>query len=264
MNRVIYQLFFWAISVFLGTASTIARETDFVVHTSHTPEYIVKIGPTLDQSSGLMIEIAAAAFNNANVPIRVAPEVPWARAQLQAMEKPGGILVILARTPAREDRWRWLSVAYTDKVYAYTLKGKPVFSNYADIEAKKPRVGVKLGSASESLLKGMAVTVDAVVTIEQIFSMLLLDRLDVIVVQGMEAYPAIESIKSQRLDIFNSRLQDLRRTSIGELPLWFVTSKKTPEADAKRLQDALEQFKKTLKYRVIIKKYEGKLITVTQ
>jgi hypothetical protein len=78
----------------------------------------------------------------------------------------------------------------------------------------------------------------------------------------MEAYPAIESVKSLRSDSFDSRLPDLRRTSIAELPLWSVTSNKTPEADAKRLQDALEQFKKTPEYRAIIKKYEGKLITV--
>jgi ABC-type amino acid transport substrate-binding protein len=182
MNRVAYQLFYGSIAVFLGAASATARDTDFVVHTSHIPDYIVKIGPTLDQSSGLMIEIAAAAFKNANLPVRVTPEVPWARAQSEAMGKPGGILVILARTPAREERWRWLSVAYTDKVYAYTLKGKPVLSNYEEIKATKLRVGVKLGSASESLLKGMAVTVDVVVTIEQMFKMLLLGRLDVVVV----------------------------------------------------------------------------------
>jgi polar amino acid transport system substrate-binding protein len=264
INRLAYQLFCGSIALALGSASTMARETDFVVHASHIPEYMITIGSTLDQSSGLMMEIAAAAFKNANVPVRVAPAVPWPRAQSRAMEAPGGILVLLARTPAREDRWRWLSVAYTDRVYAYTMKGKADFSSYEEIKATLPRVGVKLGSASESLLKGMAVKVDAVVNMEQNFKMLLLDRLDVVVVQGMEAFPAIGAVEAQREEVFNSRLPDLRRTSIAVLPLWFVTSKKTPEADARRLQEALERFKKTLEYTAIIRKYEGRLNAIGQ
>jgi polar amino acid transport system substrate-binding protein len=264
MNRLAYRFFCGATGVFLCATSAIARDTDFVVHASHIPEYMIKIGSTLDQSSGLMMEIAAAAFNNANLRVRVAPAVPWARAQLEAMHESGALLVLLARTPAREDRWRWLSVVYTDKVYGYTMNGNPVFSSYEEIKAKGPRVGVKRGSASESLLNGMAVTIDAVANMEQSFMMLLVGRLDVVVLQGMESYPAIRAVEMQRKEYFNSRLSDLRRTSIADLPLWFVTSKKTPEADAKRLQDALERFKKTPEYTAIIKKYEGRLITVTQ
>jgi hypothetical protein len=108
------------------------------------------------------------------------------------------------------------------------------------------------------------VPVDAVVNMEQNFKMLLLDRLDVVIVQGMEAYPAIEAVEAQREAVFNSRIPDLRRTSIAALPLWFVTSKKTPAADAKRLQEALERFKNTADYMAIIKKYEGKLSAIGQ
>jgi hypothetical protein len=46
MNRVAYQLFCGTIVAFLSAGSTIMRDTYFVVHASHIPDYMIKIGST--------------------------------------------------------------------------------------------------------------------------------------------------------------------------------------------------------------------------
>jgi ABC-type amino acid transport substrate-binding protein len=254
---VLRKLFLWT-AVFAFTSSVQAVE--LTVHGAVIPEYSAKIAPTLNESSGLMIELSAAAFKRANLQIKMARETPWSRAQMDAMHEPGGILAHLSRTPAREDNWQWLTIMYTDKVYAYTLSDQPTYTSYEEIKKRNPRVGAKLGSASESLLKGMGVEVDVTPDLNKSFLKLLEGRLDVLLIQGMEVYPALEDIvNSQYGEEHRSRIRALRRVAIMDIPLWVVTSKLTPEADVQTLNHALQSFKQTSEYLAIIRKYETKL-----
>jgi ABC-type amino acid transport substrate-binding protein len=245
---------------FSGTAGA----ADFTVYGAVVGEYMAKVAPTLQESEGLMFEVVAGAFKKASLPVAMAPELPWARAQAQAMREPGGILVVLAKTLSREPNWKWLSVMYTDKVFAYTMKDHPTFSSYEAIRATKPVVGAKLGSASESILKGMDVPVVATPDLDKSFMMLMLGRLDVLLMQGMEAYPALQPILSGKdADQYRPLAKDLRRTAVVDIPLWVVTSNKTSEADAQTMKDALEKFKDTVEYKAIVEKYEGRLAKLT-
>ncbi len=237
----------------LGVAN--ARELGWTVYASPIGEYMIKVGPTLDESSGLMMEIAAGAFRKSNIKVGVAPAMPWARAQAEAMHQPGAILVLLAKTPAREEQWRWLSMVYTDKVYGVTNQGEPIYSSFDEMKAKSSRVAVKIGSASESLLRGMNIAVDTAPNEHRNLLKLFHDRVDVALLQGMVLYPAVQAMLQDRYgEGFRARVKDLRRTQIMDIPLWIVTSRKTPEAEAKKLRDALEYFKQTPEYRAIIKK----------
>lgn len=260
MRRPTFQLISWIFISLLMPMPLHVKAAEFTVHASPVGEYMTKIGPTLEDSDGLMMEIAAEAFGHAGLSVKVAPVVPWTRAQVEAFNEPGGILVVLARTPGREAQWRWLSVIYTDKIYAYTMKDRPVYSSYEDIKKKKARPAVKLGSASESIFKSLGVRVDASPDTDKNFMKLISGRVDVVVVQRLEVAPALQAMSNGRYkDDFQPFLQNLRQTPILDVPLWMVTSLKTPESDAQRLQDALENFKRTQRYRALIKKYEGKL-----
>jgi len=250
--------FFYAL-LFACAYSGLAR-AELTVYGSQVGEYMTKVGPTLDQSSGLMFEIAAAAFKKAGIATKMAPEVPWARAQQEASDSAGGVLVILARTPARESNWKWVSVIYNDKVLGYTMKDRPSFSSYDEIKSKKPSVGVKLGSASESILKDSGVDLQATADLDKSFMKLLLGRVDVVILQGMEVYPALQGIlKGADANQYRSKMADLKRTALVELPLWVATSKKTSEADERKMREALENFKKTPEYQAIVQKYESRL-----
>lgn len=264
MCRISSQVRSWALGLLVASFVLPCLADELTVFAAPIRDYMNRIGPTLDQSTGLMMEITAGAFRQAGLSATVAPPVPWARAQALAKDKPGSILVLLARTPAREEQWTWLSMVYTDKIYGYTLKGRPVFSSCEDIRAKRPRVGVMLGSASESLLKSMDVSPEAVVDIERNFMKLFIGRLDVVLQQGMEVPPAIMAVESLHRAEFSSRIADLRRSPISTLPLWVVTSKKTPTADVVRLRAALDSFKQCVEYKAIVKKYEDRNLIIEQ
>ncbi|WP_417067763.1 substrate-binding periplasmic protein [Niveibacterium terrae] len=254
----------WTFGLLVALFARPCLADELTVFAAPIRDYMNRIGPTLDQSSGLMMEITAGAFRQARLSATVAPSVPWARAQALAKDKPGSILVLLARTPVREEQWQWLSMVYTDKIYGYTLKGRPAFTSYEDIRARRPRVGVMLGSASESMLKGMGVSTEAVVDIERNFMKLLSGRLDVVLQQGMEVPPAIMAVESLHRAEFSSRIADLRRTPISTLPLWVVTSKKTSAADVVRLRAALDSFKQCVEYKAIVRKYEDRNLIIEQ
>lgn len=260
VNRFLCNVCAGFVALLLAFGAHGARTTEFVVYASPLGEYMTKVGPSLEESAGLMLEIAASAFKPSDLLARMAPQMPWARAQAEAKEIPGAILFGLARTPQRESQWQWLSPVYTDKIYAFTLAGRPAYSSFEDIRRQKPKVGTKLGSASESILKGMGMSVDASPDMERNFMKLFSGRVDVILLQGMYVDSAIQTMLSSRYgDEFSPRVRDLRRVAIMEVPLWMVTSRKTPDADAQRLRGAIGRFKKTADYREIIRKYEARL-----
>lgn len=251
---------------FLRTGCTVAmffacldgHAIEFTVHASPIGEYMTQVGSTLESSPGLMTEILAGALRNEKIQATMAPESPWRRAQATAKDQPGAVLAILARTPERENLWNWLAITYTDKVYAYTLADQPTYASYAELRAKDARVGVKAGSASESLLRGMGAKIEGVTHMEQNFLKLFAERLDVVVLQGMEVYPALQAAKERSTVDLSAGTSRLARTALVDLPLWVVTSKLTPEGDAHRLKVALEKFKLTLEYKAIVKRYEDK------
>jgi hypothetical protein len=251
---------FWCFLVLLnGIGTSPASASEFTVHASAIPEYMIKTGATLDESTGLMMEIAAGAFKRAKLKVNVAAEVPWARAQADAIDEPGSILLLFARTPAREAKWQWVSVAYTAKLFAYTMKDKPAYASFEEMKAKKAHIGIKLGGPFEAIFKGIGVTTESVPTHQQNFLKLMTDRLDVLVCQGMEVYPAVQSVLDGPMkDAVRRRVPDLRRTSMADLPLWFVTSLKTSANDARLLKDAIEEFKRTPEYGIIVDKYEAR------
>lgn len=260
-----WRIFGGALALSLSFSAPKAIAMEFAVYTAEIGEYMTKFGPSLDDSSGLMMEIAAGAFRSAGLRARVLPPVPWARAQADAHEDPRALLLIYARTPARENKWRWLSMIYVDKVYAYTMKGRPQFSSYEDIKAKNARAGVKLGSASESLLRGMGAVVDATPDTDKNFMKLMSGRVDVVLTQRMEADPAIRAMLQGRYrDDFLPLVGQLQRSTLADIPLWVVASPKTPEVEARSVQEALERFKHTPEYRALIRKYESRLSTLGQ
>lgn len=260
MRRLLCKMSAGLAALLLAFSALGARAAELVVYASPLGEYMSKVAPSLDESTGLMLEVAASAFKQAGLPVKMAPETPWARAQAEAKDIPGAILFGLARTPLRESQWKWLAPIYTDKIYAFTLAGQPAYTSFEDIRSRKARVGTKLGSASESILKGMGVTVDASPDMEKNLMKLFSGRIDVLLLQGMYIDSAIRIMLDSRYgDDFRPMIGDLRRTAVMDVPLWMVTSRKTPEADVRRLRGVVERFKRTPDYREIIRKYEARL-----
>jgi hypothetical protein len=241
----------------LPAVDCVAAAPVYTVHAAPLGNYMITVGPRLEASTGLTLEILSGALRHARMHAQMARVSPWHRAQVEAMDEPGAILPVLVKTPARLASWRWLTPVYTDRVYGFTLPGHPVYPGMKAIAASQPHIGVVLGSASESIMKGRGVEVDASPDLKRNLAKLLKGRLDVLLLQGMLASPAFEALmQSPRPDPLLPRLQ---RTVLMEVPIWVVVSRKTPEADAERLKNALESFKRTAEYRAIVKKYESRI-----
>jgi polar amino acid transport system substrate-binding protein len=247
------------LAALLLTAGLRVCAAELTVHAAYMPDYMIETGPTLEKSRGLMLEILAGAVRNARLPVRMARAAPWVRAQKEAQATPGAILPLLARTPLRENQWHWLAVAYTDKLYAYTLKGRPAYTSLDDIRLKRPRIGLKSGSAAESLTRGMGITTDVSPDMDRNFIKLISGRTEVLLLQGIEVSPVVYDLyHGAHAAMFRAGLVGVQHYPILELPLWVVTSVHTPRADELRLIDALEKFKRTAEYQSIVKKYESR------
>jgi len=245
-------------------ASYAAHGAELTVYPSSLPDYMITTGPTLAQSSGMMMEIAAAAFGAAHLRVELAPSSPWPRAQALAIHQPGAILLVLAQSPQRFPDWRWLSVVYTDTLYGFTLRGRARYSSLAQIKQSKPRVAAKLGAAAVSLMQTMGIAVDASPASDDNFMKLVTGKADVLLMQGMAVYPALQSLRQGPHQVlFSQWIPTFQLTPVMAIPLWVVTSLATPPAEAQKIADALDRFKTTAQYRAIVKKYQARFERAT-
>ena len=241
-------------------ATACARANELTIHASPLGDFMVSIGPTLERSSGLMLEIINGAFKAAGIQVRMARPAPWERAQLEALNEPGAILPILTRTPLREPNWQWVSVIYVDKMVAYTIEGHPVYHNLAELKAAHPAIAVRLGSASESLLRSENLPADAGPDMDENLMKLILGKVDVLLTQGIMIHPAVQDmLHGPHQKHLGRWVERLRATPLMDLPEWVVVSRATSAADAQRIKAALENFKRTPTYRDIIAKYEARM-----
>jgi len=235
--------------------------TPLTVHSAILPDYVISIGPTLDESTGLMIEIAAGALKSADIPVAMAREAPWERAQREAMNEPGAILPMLTRTPARDPDWNWLTVMYDEKLYALTMKGHPHYSSLDDILLAHARVSVTLGTAGESLLRHSGIPLFVSPEMDMNILRLISGQDDVVLVSGMMFRPTVRNMLSgEHRAEFAPQVKNLCLTPIMDVPQWVVVSRYTPAADSQRIKTAFERFKLSPGYREIVKKYETTLV----
>ena len=233
--------------------------TPFTVYTAPVPDYMIRTGPTLDQSTGLITEIAAGAFRDAHIKVWMAPEMPWARAQSIAMLTPGAVLLELSRTPAREPHWKWLALTFDEKIFAISLQNHPGYTSIKDMKTRHARVGTRLGSGAASLLQSNGIQVNEAVDTDTSFSQLASGEINVLLIQKFALRPAIEALrKGPHARLLSPMIPQLRYTLLpDDVQQWLVTSRATPAADAQRLGEAMNNFRKSGKYHALIIKYEA-------
>jgi hypothetical protein len=82
---------------------------------------------------------------------------------------------------------------------------------------------------------------------------------DVLLMQGMQIYPTLQTmLHGPHQDIFGPKVKGAQMRLLQPMPLWMVTSLKTPASEAEKLTAALENFKRTPAYQAIVKKYQAR------
>lgn len=77
--------------------------------------------------------------------------VPWARARFEAENKPNTIIIPLARTKDREDKYTWLLHVLDDPYVVVALKDSKMNISTLE-EVKKLKIGILSGSVADALL----------------------------------------------------------------------------------------------------------------
>lgn len=264
MNFVARQLTRHGVKTLLLLLTLCAPAVDaypFIVYTGEVPDYMISTGPTLEQSTGLITEIDAAAFKQAGLEVRLAPEMPWARAQALAVKQPGAVLPELCRTVERESHWRWLVMVFNENIYALTLKDHTAWYSLEDMQAQHARIGTRRGSGTASLLQGMGIKANEAIDTDTSFAQLASGTIDVLLIQKFALHPAIDSLQhGPHQALLAPLITQLRATLLPDgIEEWGVTSRSTPQAEAQKLTDALRAFMATAQFQTILNKYEARV-----
>ncbi len=238
-------LFFWTLSGLLAAAQA---EQPFKVYGSFFPPYFVSHDD--GKMTGIVVEILEGALDEAHITYQIMPQMPWRRAQYDAIKEPYALVAPFARTSAREDNWVWISPVLDDSLVALSRIGISAPVKLDDLREMKA-IGVIAGGASESLLREMGLSdrIEETVSNDVNMTKLQAGRLDVWVLQGYEAYWWLNLTQADKRQKINPAV------TLSDLPLWVATSKATSPADVAKVRAAVETFRASPRYAEILKNY---------
>ncbi|BEV71315.1 hypothetical protein THUN1379_07970 [Paludibacterium sp. THUN1379] len=236
-----------------------------VLHVSPLGDYQRVLGPSLNDLRGLTLEIAAGTLRLANLPVQLARPAPWLRAQKEAEESPGALLVGLARVPEREAHWQWVGVMVEDRVLAFTLQGRPVYRDWAAIQRARVKVVTRLGSASAAMARAAGLPLQTADDMSSNYLALINGQAGVLLTQEMDVYASWQQMmQSPYRQQFRTGLHGVQRTALQAISLWMVVSRGTPAAEVERLRRALQAFRQTADYHNIVAQYRQRAAMMEQ
>ncbi len=243
--RLTSALFFWALSGLLAAAHA---EQPFKIYGSYFPPYFISHDD--GNMSGIIVEILEGALDAAHIPYQIMPQMPWRRAQYEAIKEPYALVAPFARLPSREENWAWISPVLDEYLVALSRIGITAPVRLDDLGRMKA-IGVIAGGASETLLREMGLSdrLEETVSNEVNMSKLLAGRLDVWVLQGYEAFWWLNLTEADKRQRINPAV------TLSELPLWVATSKATSPADVAKVRAAVETFRASPRYAEILRNY---------
>ncbi len=213
---------------------------EFLVYAGDLPPY--HCAGEDGRMHGFSISVLERVMERSGVPFDAAAvrTVPWARSMKETAEKPGRVVVGVARTPEREADYLWVGPVFTLKMGLVAKKTNRVrVRDRAAIH--RLRIGVIHGSAPESVLRSeYAVPGDALTPVienEHQLRILEANRVDCIthvdtVVPSLMRQFGIDPDAYEMIYV------------LKELPMYFVFSKATEAALIRRIQENLEALRK--------------------
>lgn len=174
--------------------------------------------------------------------------IPWARARFEAENNPDIVLLPLARTKEREDKYTWLLHVLDDPYVLVTLKNSQV--NISSIESSRHlKIGILTSSVADNLLRELGYTniIPASTDVQNV-KKLKLGRID--------AWVAPLSCIGQYKKEAELGKEDMRvGATLTILKEYVGASKKLDKKIAAQWAKTFEEMKKDGTYQVIMKKY---------
>lgn len=145
MKLLRYVFLLFGLCLFNTTTPQADDHQDHVVrvYTSTFPP-IVTDDP---KRPGYAYEIVEEIFTIANIDFQII-QTPWARAQLEAKNRPGAVIFPLTRTPTREEKYHWAFPIFQTQTHFITINGQKLTPE----TARDKKIGVQLKSSWDNWL----------------------------------------------------------------------------------------------------------------
>jgi polar amino acid transport system substrate-binding protein len=198
---------------------------------------------------GYAVEILKAIWKRMEVPEMPIHVVPWSRGYKLVQDEPNHMLFAMARTPERENLFKWVGPIYHADMILFSLKNKNFKINNIN-DAKKYRIGVLRKDIGESILKDAGFSGDSlssVNTVSQLIQMLETGHIEMI-------FTTEASIKRV---LFKNKSLNLKYKPVflvEEMNVFYAFNRSTDDAVITTFQKALKSINKERKS--IIKKYK--------
>ena len=229
-----------------------ASSPALTVVTEHLPPYNYQDGASV---KGVATEVTRALLQEVGLQADI-QILPWARAYLQALEKPNVLIFSIVRTPDRENLFHWIGKVSTSKSYLFKLADRDDIQIRRLEDAKSYLIGVWREDVREQyLLKRGFVRpkqLDNSGTPSQNIQKLFLRRLDLVADSELSFY-----FQLNQLNYVPNLVKEAFELKDVSLPFYIAFSKKTSPNLVEAFRHALKRVKRKGIFQAIHQKYIG-------
>lgn len=200
---------------------------------------------------GLAVEVLQRMWERMGEPRREISVMPWARAYEAAQTKPGTVLFVTARLPAREKLFKWVGPITTSKLVLITTRDNEIRLR-SDADIGRYRIGVVTDDVAEIIMRSMGIPndrLDASPDHSTSVRKLLAGRID-LMVKGEKSLNEFLKGIGQKPEDFKA----LRK--VAGVQVCFAFHRDTPDAVIKQYQDALNSLKADGTLGRIVRQYQ--------
>lgn len=222
-------------AVVLLLASLAAQAQPLQVVTEHSPYSFVRDG----RVAGVATEVVEASLREAGLRDYRIASYPWARAYDMALNRPNVLIYLIARTPAREQLFKWVGEFMPMEYHFYRLRERTDVTVRTLDDARRHAIGVTRDDLRHQYLRSKGFT-RLVVSGENLdnFRKLLHGQVDLVPLPALDAQTLCAETRfdCSRLE----RVLTLDELTIG---LYMAYSRSTPDATVARTRAAFEKLR---------------------
>lgn len=243
MSKKTTLAFIFSLAIFISTGQAMAGELKFF--SADFPPYTYPVGK---DGRGPIYDVTKEVIRRLGYKNKI-EFIPWARARFEAENNPDIVLLPLARTKDREEKYTWLLHVLDDPYVLVSLKNSKV--NISTLESSRHlRVGILTSSVADTLLRELGYTnlIPASNDVQNV-KKLKLGRID--------AWVAPLSCVGQYKEEAGIGREDMKiGVTLTILKEYVGASKSLDKETVSRWSKAFEEMKKDGTYQQIMKNYK--------
>lgn len=232
----------------LLTTSFYSKSEVINIYTEHFPPYNYLDNGEIE---GVSLEIVKTVMDSTELDYRIRVN-PWVRTMAEARRDPNGLIFSIARRPARENQFQWISklVPATQSIFALQGRDDIVLNTISDVS--KYKVTTEIDDSRELMLKESGIDVNQFIRLSgpdarfKQFELLKKGRADLWPMPDAVAVYILKQMGESPSQIVKKLELD------GDGDYYLAASLEFPQDKLKTIRAALESFKRSDEYQQIL------------